>query len=61
MSTFAPPLSERVADAIRRGDLEDIAETSPHAACLMPLLNALGWTERVFDTLSNICSLSSFS
>ena len=52
MSTaFTPPLSGQIADAIRRGDLEGIAEASPYAACLMPLLNALGWRTYANDLI----------
>jgi ATP-binding cassette subfamily C protein/ATP-binding cassette subfamily C protein LapB len=41
------PMTERLADALRRGDADAFAAESPAAACLFPLLNALGW--RRFD------------
>jgi len=41
------PVTERLADALRRGDADAFAAESPAAACLFPLLNALGW--RRFD------------
>ena len=50
-TTFAPPLSGQIADAIRRDDLEGIAKASPYAACLMPLLNALGWRTYANDLI----------
>ena len=42
-----PPLTERLAQALRAGDTEAFAAESPAAACLFPLLNAFGW--RGFD------------
>ena len=42
-----PPLTERLAEALRAGDTEAFAAESPAAACLFPLLNAFGW--RGFD------------
>ena len=38
------PVSERLCDAIREGRLEDMEKISPYAACIIPLLNALGWS-----------------
>ncbi len=35
--------SERLAAALREGDLEKFKSISPYAACLVPLLQALGW------------------
>lgn len=40
-------MTERLADALRRGDADAFAAESPATACLFPLLNALGW--RRFD------------
>jgi ATP-binding cassette subfamily C protein/ATP-binding cassette subfamily C protein LapB len=37
------PISERLCNAIREGRIEDMEEISPYAACIIPLLNALGW------------------
>ena len=37
------PISEQLCNAIREGRVEDIEEISPYAACIIPLLNALGW------------------
>jgi len=40
----APSLiSEELADALRNDQWENYKSTSPHAACLLPLLKALGW------------------
>ena len=38
------PVSERLCNAIREGRIEDMEEVSPYAACIIPLLNALGWS-----------------
>ena len=40
---YSGPLSERLARAIRTDDLSEVGRMSPVAACLMPLLEALGW------------------
>ena len=37
------PISEQLGNAIREGRIEDIETISPYAACIIPLLNALGW------------------
>ena len=37
------PVSELLCDAIREGRVEDIDSISPYAACIIPLLSALGW------------------
>lgn len=37
------PVSEKLGNAIREGRLDDIENISPYAACIVPLLNALGW------------------
>ena len=37
------PLSEQLCDAIREGRVEDLEYISPYAACIIPLLSALGW------------------
>ncbi len=37
------PVSEQLCDAIREGRLQDIEKISPFAACIIPLLGALGW------------------
>ncbi len=37
------PVSEKLGNAIRAGRLDEIEEISPFAACIVPLLNALGW------------------
>ena len=36
---------EKLADALRRGDTEAFNDISPYAACLLPLLHALGWQD----------------
>ncbi len=36
-------LSERFADALRNNQMQDFSAGSPYAACLFPLLEALGW------------------
>ncbi|MFK7795097.1 MAG: peptidase domain-containing ABC transporter [Gammaproteobacteria bacterium] len=38
------PISERLCNAIREGRIEDMEEVSPFAACIIPLLNSLGWS-----------------
>ncbi len=38
------PISEQLCNAIREGRVEDIEKISPYAACVIPLLNALGWS-----------------
>ncbi|MFK8028576.1 MAG: peptidase domain-containing ABC transporter [Gammaproteobacteria bacterium] len=37
------PISEVLCNAIRDGRVEDIDNVSPYAACIIPLLSALGW------------------
>ena len=37
------PISEKLGNAIRAGDVDKIEDISPYAACIIPLLNALGW------------------
>lgn len=37
------PISEQLCQAIREGRVDDIDNISPYAACIIPLLNALGW------------------
>ena len=37
------PLSEQLCNAIREGRVEDMDAVSPYAACIIPLLSALGW------------------
>jgi ATP-binding cassette subfamily C protein LapB len=37
------PVSEVLCNAIREGRVEDIDSISPYAACIIPLLSALGW------------------
>ena len=37
------PVSEKLGNAIRAGKLDEIEDISPFAACIVPLLNALGW------------------
>lgn len=37
------PLSEQLCNAIREGRVEDLDDISPYAACIIPLLSALGW------------------
>ena len=37
------PVSEKLGNAIRAGRLDEIESISPYAACIVPLLNALGW------------------
>jgi ATP-binding cassette, subfamily C, bacterial LapB len=36
-------VSEKFAEALRNNQLQDFSAGSPYAACLFPLLNALGW------------------
>lgn len=40
---YGSPASEKLGKAIRDGNMEDIENISPYAACIIPLLNALGW------------------
>lgn len=40
---YGSPASEKLAKAIRDGNIEEIESVSPYAACIIPLLNALGW------------------
>ncbi len=37
------PISEQLCNAIREGRVEDVETISPYAACIIPLLSALGW------------------
>ena len=37
------PMTERLADALRKGNSDAFSAEAPAAACLFPLLNALGW------------------
>ena len=37
------PVSEKLGNAIRAGRLDEIESISSYAACIVPLLNALGW------------------
>ena len=37
------PISEQLCNALREGRIEDIENISPYAACIIPLLSALGW------------------
>ena len=37
------PISEQLSNAIREGRVDYIETISPYAACIIPLLNALGW------------------
>ena len=41
-SQFAD-VSENFANALRNNQIDDFSAESPYAACLFPLLNALGW------------------
>ncbi|MCP5409195.1 MAG: peptidase domain-containing ABC transporter [Chromatiaceae bacterium] len=36
-------VSERLVDALRNDRIDEFTTTSPYAACLLPLLNELGW------------------
>lgn len=47
-------LSEQLAAAIRENDFERIAQTSRYAACLMPLLSALGWRSYAHDIIESL-------
>lgn len=40
---YDSPASEKLGKAIRDGNIEEIENVSPYAACIIPLLNALGW------------------
>ena len=44
-------VSEQIADALRADDQARVAEISPYAACLMPLLSALGWRSYARDII----------
>jgi ATP-binding cassette subfamily C protein LapB len=53
------PLTEQVADAVREGRTEHLAELSPFAGCLFPLLRALGWEtcdRDVIEALPHFCN-----
>ena len=52
-AAFAP-LSEQIAEAIRNDDWDDISNVSPVAACLMPLLEALGWRAYGNDIIESL-------
>ena len=53
--TSSPPLvSERIANHLREGDLDAVAEVSPYVACLMPLLSALGWRSYGRDIVESL-------
>lgn len=47
----AQPVSEKFADAIRADRLEEIDHISEYAACVIPLLTALGWRAYQRDLL----------
>ena len=46
-----PPLSEKIAEAIRNDKSDQLARLSPYAACLNPLLTALGFRATRRDVL----------
>ena len=50
--------SERLAEALRGDDLEAFKSVSPFAACLVPLLRALGWqhfSRELIEALPHFC------
>lgn len=48
------PLSEQIADAFREEEYDKIASLSPYAACLIPLLQALGLTATSRDVIETL-------
>ncbi len=43
--------SEKFAEALRNNKMDDFSAGSPYAACLVPLLNALGWKNMVRELI----------
>ncbi len=48
------PLSEQIADAFREEKYDKVASLSPYAACLIPLLQALGFRATCRDVLESM-------
>ncbi len=48
------PMSERLSNAIRNKAYSKIAELSPYAACIMPILTELGWRSYKRELIESI-------
>ncbi len=48
------PISERLSNAIRNKKYSKIAELSPYAACIMPILTELGWRSYKRELIESI-------
>lgn len=48
------PISERLSNAIRNKSYSKIAELSPYAACIMPILSELGWRSYKRELIESI-------
>ena len=48
------PLSERLSNAIRNQSFIKIADLSPYAACIMPILSELGWRSYKRELIESI-------
>ncbi|MFK7815400.1 MAG: peptidase domain-containing ABC transporter [Gammaproteobacteria bacterium] len=48
------PMSERLSNAIRNKTYSKIAELSPYAACIMPILTELGWRSYKRELIESI-------
>ena len=48
------PISERLANAIRNQSYFKIADLSPYAACIMPILSELGWRSYKRELIESI-------
>lgn len=48
------PLSERLSNAIRNKSYSKIAELSPYAACILPILSELGWRSYKRELIESI-------
>ena len=46
-----PVVSERLAEALRTDNNDEFHDTSPYAACLLPLLRELGWNNYARDLI----------
>ncbi|MEM7541480.1 MAG: peptidase domain-containing ABC transporter [Pseudomonadota bacterium] len=56
----SPILSEDFAAAMREGRIADAARVSPYTACLMPLLESLGWHDYQRDVLEALPHFSAY-
>ena len=54
ISMTSPILSEEMADAVRRGDINKATTISPYFACLFPLLETLGWKNYQRDLIESL-------